>query len=102
MLNGYWPYATPLGYQNLKPKHMAYEHQYVITKEGKLLEDAINLKLQGVLNNKQICQRLSTKGLRLTEKNFRWILSNPFYAGNITGSLVDVKLVKGKHPALTI
>jgi len=34
MQKGYWPYATPLGYQNLKPKHRACEHQYIITERG--------------------------------------------------------------------
>lgn len=100
MLKGYWPYATPLGYKNLKPKHRAYEHQYVITEEGKLLKKAFELKIEGVLTNKQICDRLAAKGLRLTVKNFRWILSNPFYAGYVTGNFLEGKLVKGKHPAL--
>jgi DNA invertase Pin-like site-specific DNA recombinase len=100
MLKGYWPYATPLGYKNLKPKHRAYEHQYVITEEGKLLKKAFELKAAGALTNKQICQRLSVKGLRLTVKNFRWIMSNSFYAGYVTGSLVDGKLIKGQHPPL--
>jgi site-specific DNA recombinase len=100
MLKGYWPYQTPLGYKNLKPKHRAYEHQYVIAPEGKLIKKAFELKVEGVLTNKEICERLSAKGLKLTEKNIRWILSNPFYAGYVTGRLVGGKLIKGKHPAL--
>jgi site-specific DNA recombinase len=98
MLKGYWPYMTPLGYRNVKPKHRAYEHEYVITEEGRLLSKAFELKAQGILTNREICRRLSSKGLNLTEKNFRWIISNPFYAGYVTGRLVDGKLIKGHHP----
>jgi site-specific DNA recombinase len=100
MLKGYWPYTTPLGYQNLRPKHRAYQHQYIITEEGKLLKKAFHLKAEGTLSNKEIVDRLSAQGLKLTEKNFRWILSNPFYAGYVTGKLVDGKLIAGKHLAL--
>ena len=45
-------------------------------------------------------EKLSLQGLRLTEKNFRWILSNPFYTGYVTGKLLEGKLVKGQHPPL--
>jgi hypothetical protein len=38
--------------------------------------------------------------LKAAVKNFRWIISNPFYAGYVTGKLVDRKLIKGRHPAL--
>jgi site-specific DNA recombinase len=100
MLKGYWPYATPLGYKNLKPKHRACEHQYIITEEGKFLKEAFKLKAQGTLTNKEIAARVSVRGLRLTPKNFRWILSNPFYTGYVTGNLLGGKLVKGKHPSL--
>lgn len=100
MLKGYWPYATPMGYKNLKPKHRACDHQYEITEEGKLLQKAFQWKGEGVLTNKEIIERLRVRGLRLTEKNFRWVLSNPFYAGYVTGKLVEGKLIEGKHPPL--
>ena len=100
MLKGYWPYHTPLGYQNLKAKHRACDHQYVITEHGKLLKKAFEWKGEGVLTNKEIIEKLSSRGLRLTEKNFRWVLSNPFYAGYVTGKLVGGQLIRGQHPAL--
>ncbi|RYF78990.1 MAG: hypothetical protein EON98_15190, partial [Chitinophagaceae bacterium] len=50
--------------------------------------------------NQEIISRLNAKGVRISEKSFRWIFSNPFYAGYNSGSLVEVKLIKGKHPAL--
>ena len=100
MLKGYWPYATPLGYQNLKPKHRACDHQYIITPEGELLKKAFHWKADGVMTNKEIIDKLSVRGLRLTEKNFRWVISNVFYAGYVTGKLVEGKLINGQHPPL--
>ena len=100
MLKGYWCYQTPLGYENLKPKQRACDHQYVITEEGKWLKKAFRWKAEGILTNKEIIERLTPSGLRLTEKNFRWIISNSFYTGHVTGRLVDGKLIKGHHPAL--
>jgi len=60
----------------------------------------LSLKAKGKLSNKDIVKRLNAKGVRITEKNFRWVISNPFYAGYVTGKLVEGKLINGKHPAL--
>jgi site-specific DNA recombinase len=68
MLKGYWPYTTPLGYKNLKPKHRACNHEYVITEEGKDLQKAFQWKAEGCLSNKEIIDRLRVRGVRLTEK----------------------------------
>lgn len=51
MLKGYWSYHTPLGYKNLKEKHRACEHEYIITEQGKWLKKAFLLKAEGVLTN---------------------------------------------------
>ena len=48
----------------------------------------------------EIIAIMNAKGVRLTQKNFRSILSNTFYAGYVTGKLVNGKLIIGKHPAL--
>ena len=100
MLKGYWPYAPPLGYKNLKRMHRACFHEYVITEEGKELKKAFLLKAEGKLTNKEIIQAVRARGLDFTEKNFRNVISNPFYAGYITGKLLNGQLVKGKHPPL--
>ena len=100
MLKGYWPYTTPLGYNNLNKKHRACLHEYVITDEGKKLKKAFFLKAEGKLSNVEIIAIMNAKGVRLTQKNFRSILSNTFYAGYVTGKLVNGKLIIGKHPAL--
>ena len=100
MLKGYWPYLVPMGYENLKPKHRACDHQYIITQEGSLLKKAFQWKAEGKMSNQEIIEKLSARGLNLTEKNFRWVISNPFYAGYITGKLLNGQLVKGKHQPL--
>ena len=100
MLKGYWPYGTPLGYKNLKPKHRACDHQYVITEEGALIRKAFEWKIEGRMTNKEICEELQKRGLKLTEKNFRFVISNPFYAGYITGRLLKGQYVKGHHPPM--
>ena len=100
MLKGYWPYTTPLGYKNLKHKHRACDHQYIITEEGKWLKKAFQLKAEGILSNKEIINKVAVSGLNLNEKNFRIVIANPFYAGYITGKLVNGQLIKGQHPPL--
>ncbi len=83
-----------------QPKHRACDHVYVINEEGRWLKKAFTLKSEGILSNREIIDHLKTKGVRVNEKNFRWIISNPFYAGYVTGNLVNGKLIKGHHPAL--
>ncbi|MFC4233590.1 recombinase family protein, partial [Parasediminibacterium paludis] len=100
MLKGYWPYATPLGYENLHRKEKACNHEYVITDEGKELKKAFILKASGQYSNKEIVEKLNARGVRLTEKNFRLLISNVFYVGYVTGKLLDGQLVLGKHPPL--
>lgn len=100
MEKGFWPYATPLGYDNLKKKQRACFYEYVITAEGKELKRAFTLKAEGKLSNIEIVLQLQSRGVRITEKTFRAVISNPFYVGFITGKLLEGKLIKGKHPAL--
>ncbi len=100
MLKGYWPYMTPLGYDNLKKKQRACFHEYVITPIGKELKKAFQLKAEGRLTNLEIIERLKARGVKVKKSNFQLIIANPFYAGYVTGNLVEGKLIKGKHPAL--
>ena len=100
MLKGYWPYATPMGYKNLKPKHRACFHEYVITEEGKHLKRGFQMVADGKCQFKEVVEFLSRRGVRITKTSFRHVFSNPFYAGYVTGKLVGGKLMKGQHPAL--
>lgn len=100
LLKGYWPYHTPFGYQNLRQKERACFHEYIVTEEGKQLKKAFSLKAEGRMSNREIIEFLKSRGAYITEKNFRLIFSNPFYAGYVTGKLVNGKLIKGHHPAI--
>ena len=100
MLKGYWPYMTPLGYQNLKPKQRACFHEYVITDVGREIKKGFQMISEGKYLFTEIIDRLRRKGVDITTKSFRHIFSNPFYAGFVTGRLVGGKLIKGKHPQL--
>jgi hypothetical protein len=75
-------------------------HEYVITDEGKELKKAFFLKAEGKLSNVEIIAIMNAKGVRLTQKNFRSILSNTFYAGYVTGKLVNGKINYWKAPSL--
>ena len=100
MEKGFWPYVTPLGYDNLKKNQRACFHEYIITEEGKQLKNAFLWKCEGNMTNSDIILKLQARGVGITDKNFRYIISNPFYAGYITGKLLEGRLIKGKHPAL--
>ena len=100
MLKGFWPYATPMGYKNLKPKHRACFHEYVITEEGKQLRKGFQMIAEQKYQFKDVVDHLSRRGVRITKTSFRHVFSNPFYAGFVTGRLVGGKLIKGLHPPL--
>ena len=97
---GYWVNATPFGYTNLNRKAKARNHQYIINGEGKFLKKAFELKAQGLLTNKEIIDNLRKLGSKLHYKSFVRIISNPFYCGYVTNSLIPNEIYKGHHPSL--
>ena len=100
MRNGYWVAVTPFGYTNLNKKEKAKNHKYVINRDGKLLKMAFTLKAEGKLTNKMIVKKIQRLGSAITYKNFNAIISNPFYCGYITHSLIPGEIFKGQHPPL--
>ncbi len=97
---GFWPYATPMGYENKNKFATADKHEYVITSNGLLIRQAFKWKADGKYSNQEILVKLQAKGLKLSLHNFRWIFSNVFYCGYIKSSLLPGELIKGRHPAL--
>ncbi len=97
---GYWVAAAPLGYTNLKRKFKARDHEYVINEEGKFIKLAYKWKAEGKLNNLDIVEKLRKMGSAIEYKSFVRIISNPFYCGYITHSLIPGEMYKGHHPAL--
>ena len=100
ILKGYWPYHLPKGYTNLHPKQRACFHKYILNEEAKAIKYAFILKSEGKLTNREIIEKIRLRGVQLCEKTFHSMISNPFYAGFVTGKLVDGKLIKGHHPKL--
>ena len=100
MLKGFWPYATPMGYQNIQPKQRACFHEYVITDEGKMIRKGFRMLAERKYLFQDVINLLRLHGVGITDKSFRHVFTNPFYAGFVTGKLVGGKLIKGKHPAL--
>jgi site-specific DNA recombinase len=100
MLKGYWPYATPLGYKNLKPKHRACFHEYVIKEEGRHLKKGFQLIAEQRYQFIEVVEYLQKRGVKITKTSFRHIFSNTFYTGFVTGKLVGWELIKGQHPPL--
>lgn len=100
LLNGYWVSATPFGYTNLRRKEKAKYHEYVINRDGEILRSAFKWKAEGKMNNLEIVNRMINLGSSIEYKSFVRIISNPFYCGYVTHSLIPGKIIKGHHPAL--
>ena len=100
LLNGYWVAATPFGYTNLRRKEKAKYHQYIINEEGENLKLGFKWKAAGKLSNKELVAKMRKMGSKIEYKSFVRIISNPFYCGYVTHSLIPGKVVKGHHPAL--
>ena len=100
LLNGYWVGVSPLGYTNLKRKEKAKYHEYVINEQGKILKLAYKWKTEGRMSNREIVDKMRKMGSTINYKSFVRILSNPFYCGYITHSLIPGQIIKGHHPPL--
>jgi len=97
---GYGVVSLPFGYVNLNRKEKARNHKYCINQDGELLKIGFELKAKGEMTNQEIVSYLHKLGCKIHYKSFVRILSNPFYCGYITNSLIPNELIKGHHPAL--
>jgi len=97
---GYWVGSLPFGYVNSNRKEKARNHKYCINQDGELLKIGFELKAKGELTNQDIVAHLHKLGCKIHYKSFVRIISNPFYCGYITNSLIPNELIKGHHPAL--
>lgn len=97
---GYWVGALPFGYINLNRKDKARNHKYYINQDGELLKIGFELKAKGEITNQDIVSHLNRSGCKIHYKSFVRILSNPFYCGYMTNSLIPNEIIKGHHPAL--
>jgi site-specific DNA recombinase len=97
---GYWVSAAPFGYTNLHKKEKARNHKYVINQVGEILKKGFELKAQGILTNKEIVEHLNSLGCKIHYKSFVSVISNPFYCGYITNSIIPNEIYKGHHTPL--
>ena len=98
--NGFWVAAVPFGYTNLNRKEKAKYHNYIINKDGEYLKLGFKWKGEGKLSNLEIVKKLHALGCTINYKSFVRIISNPFYCGYITHSLIPNEIIKGRHPSL--
>lgn len=98
--NGYWPYAIPMGYDNLNKHSTADKRELIVNTQGQLLRQAFKWKADAKYSNQVIIEKLKAKGLNVSLRNMAWIFKNVFYCGYIRSSQLDNEIIKGKHPAL--
>ncbi|CAN5752567.1 recombinase family protein [soil metagenome] len=97
---GFWPYMTPMGYQNLNKYASADKHELVINADGKFIHTAFKMKASGKYSIEEITKILSAKGFKIKSKTLSWVFTNKFYCGFITSPLLPEELIIGKHPKL--
>jgi hypothetical protein len=66
LLDGYWVWDTPKGYDDLnKGSGKASERKLVVNGEGKILRKAFEWKAYRLLSNVDIARKLNKMGLKL-------------------------------------
>lgn len=103
--NGNWLGVAPYGYTTYGTKVKDYtlirpSQEIIINKEGKVLKEAWQWKLQGE-RDCNIIIKMAELGANVTKQKISSIWRNPFYCGIIINCLID-KPVKGKwEPMVT-
>ena len=101
LLEGYWVWSTPRGYDNLNPgRGKASERKLVVNAEGKLLKKAFEWKAYQQMPNVEIARRLNRMGLRISEKRMIELFGNPFYCGLIVSKMLPGQVIEAKHEPL--
>jgi site-specific DNA recombinase len=94
---GKWCFKVPEGYESIirnKTKQIA------LNKKAKFVRKAFKMKANERLSNAEIAKYLLKKGYKISSGKLSKIFANPFYCGLISHSLLDGKIVRGKHPAI--
>ena len=71
-----------------------------LKQDCQLIKKAFQWKASGKFTNQEIIEKLAARGLKITLRNMSWILSNPFYCGFISSTMLPEGLVKVYHPAI--
>ncbi len=94
---GIWPCQAPFGYDNVKVNG---ESSIVINEKGRVLKKAFLWKANEGITIVEIVKRLEAYGLKIKHNKLSAILSNPFYCGVMSHSLLQGKVVEGRHEKL--
>lgn len=94
---GIWPCQAPFGYDNVKVNG---ENLVVINEKGKILRKAFLWKANEGITIVEMVKRLEAYGLKLKHNRLSAILTNPFYCGILSHSLLEGKVVEGRHEKL--
>ncbi len=94
---GIWPCQAPFGYDNAKVNG---ECSIVINEKGRVLKRAFLWKANEGITIVEIVKRLEAYGLKIKHNKLSAILSNPFYCGIMSHSLLQGKVVEGRHEKL--
>ena len=95
---------VPIGYEKLwvngVQKDPSEKKQCFISDKGELIKMAFQWAEMNI-SQKEIMQRLSTMGLKVSTPQLSRILRNPFYCGQITSKLLTHgEFIQGKHQPL--
>ncbi len=94
---GIWPCKAPFGYDNVSQNG---NKSVILNDQGRLLRKAFLWKANEGVSMVEIVRRLETVGLKIKHNRLSAILTNPFYCGLLSHSLLEGRLVEGKHEAL--
>lgn len=88
----------PIGYE--KRKVPGEKPQCFINEKGVLIRQAFHWIAEENISQTEALLRLSSMGLKLSQPQISQIFRNVFYIGYIKNSLIEGKLIKGKHEPL--
>jgi site-specific DNA recombinase len=97
LLQGIWPCHAPLGYDHVT---INGEKSIVVNEKGKLLRKAFFWKANEGITIVEIVKRLESNGFKINHNRVSEILTNAFYCGLLSHSLLEGELVEGKHEKL--
>ncbi len=93
---GIWVTRPPQGYEIVR---VGGERKIRVNDIGKKIRKAFEWKAEG-MKNEEIVTRLRAMGVKMYKQQLTKILQNPFYSGIINHSMLDGKVVEGKHERL--
>ena len=92
--DGYWCGKPPFGYKKVN------KFTLELTEDAKLIKKAFMLKFKYRYSNEKILRKLKNQGYTIWKQKLSKIYKNPFYCGKLVNTLLNGKVVNGKHPKI--